>query len=130
MTPRRPAWRQRAHPRDQRGAATAEAAVVLPLLVAVTVGLVWMLSLGVAQVRAVDAARETARAVARGDDPGLARDLGTRIGAPDTRLTVVADSGRVTVTATCEVEPPSGLFDWLGTVEVTATAVAAIENAP
>ena len=38
--------------------------------VAVTVGLVWLLSVGAAQVRVVDAARETARAVARGDDQG------------------------------------------------------------
>ena len=46
---------------------TAELALVLPLLVAVTLGLVWLLAVGAAQVRTVDAARETARAVARGD---------------------------------------------------------------
>ena len=33
------------------GAATAELAMVLPLLVAVTVGLVWLLAVGAAQVR-------------------------------------------------------------------------------
>ncbi|MFC6345462.1 TadE family protein, partial [Nocardioides hankookensis] len=46
--------------RDERGAATAELAMTLPLLLAVTIGLVWLLSVGAAQVRAVDAARETA----------------------------------------------------------------------
>ena len=60
---------------SERGAATAELAMVLPLLVAVAIGLVWLLSVGAAQVRAVDAARETARALARGDGeaPGAVR---------------------------------------------------------
>ena len=58
------------HQRSERGAVTAELAMGLPLLVAVTIGLVWLLSVGAAQVRTVDAARETARAVARGDDTG------------------------------------------------------------
>ena len=56
--------------RGERGAVTAELAMALPLLVAVTVGLVWLLAVGAAQLRVVDAARETARAVARGDDAG------------------------------------------------------------
>ena len=55
-------------PRARRGAATAELAMVLPLLVAVALGLVWLLTVGAAQIRTVDAARETARALARGDD--------------------------------------------------------------
>ena len=47
--------------------------MVLPLLLAVVVAMTWMLTVGLAQVRAVDAAREAARALARGDDPGLRR---------------------------------------------------------
>ena len=47
--------------RDQRGAATAELALGIPLLVSLTIGLVWLLTIGMAQVRMVDAARETAR---------------------------------------------------------------------
>ena len=50
--------------RGERGAVTAELAMALPLLVAVTVGLVWLLAIGAAQLRVVDGARETARAVA------------------------------------------------------------------
>ena len=38
--------------RGARGAATAELAMVLPLLVAVCIGLVWLLAVGAAQVRA------------------------------------------------------------------------------
>ena len=51
--------------RDDSGAATAELAMALPLLLAVTVGLVWLLSVAAAQLRVVDAARESARAAAR-----------------------------------------------------------------
>ena len=52
--------------------------MVLPLLVAVTIGLVWLLAVGAAQVRTVDAARETARALARGDDQATAVGRGPR----------------------------------------------------
>ena len=62
----------------ERGAVTAELALVLPMLVAVTVGLVWLLAVAAAQMRAVDAARETARAVPRGDDEGAAVSQGSR----------------------------------------------------
>ena len=65
--------------RRERGAATAELAMVLPLLVAVTIGLVWLLAVGAAQVRTVDAARETARAVARGDSATAAVARGERV---------------------------------------------------
>ena len=58
--------------RDQRGAVTAELALGIPMLVSLTIGLVWLLSIGIAQVRIVDAARETARASARGDPDAVA----------------------------------------------------------
>ena len=53
--------------RDERGAVTAETSVVLPLLVAVTLAMVWLVAVGLAQMRATDAAREAARALARGE---------------------------------------------------------------
>ncbi len=53
---------------------TAELAMAVPLLLAVTLGMVWLLTLGTAQVRMVDATREAARAVARGDATGVALD--------------------------------------------------------
>ena len=57
-----------ARSRGERGAATAELALGIPLLVALTAGLVWMLAVGAAQVRVIDASREAARVVARGAD--------------------------------------------------------------
>lgn len=109
---------------------TAELALALPLLLAVTTGLAWLLAVGVAQVRVVDAARETARAVARGDSPDTAADLGRRV-APDGAELEVAPSGdTVTVAVSAEVEGPGGLFDFLPAVRVHAEAVAAAEPAP
>ncbi len=58
---------------DQRGAATAELALAIPLLLSLTIGLVWLLSVGAAQVRMVDAARETARADRPGRPAGRGR---------------------------------------------------------
>ena len=56
--------------------------MVLPVLVAVALGLVWLVALAATQVRVVDAARETARAAARDDGRASAVALGRRV-APD-----------------------------------------------
>jgi Flp pilus assembly protein TadG len=114
--------------RPERGAVTAELALVLPILVAVTIGLVWLLSVGVAQVRTVDAARETARAVARGDDIGEAVARGQQVAPEGSRVTVTTADGQVVATATGRVAGPGGLFDFLPGVEVRAEAVAADEE--
>ncbi|MCZ4516592.1 TadE family type IV pilus minor pilin, partial [Streptomyces sp. ActVer] len=53
-----------------RGFVTAEAAVVLPVLVAFTMALVWALMAAAALIQCVDAARAWARAAARQDPPG------------------------------------------------------------
>lgn len=106
---------------------TAETAVVLPVLVAVVLGLVWLLSLGVAQVRVVDAARETARAVARDESHPDALDLGRRVAPAGARLTISEQGETVQVSVTAEVRGPGGLFRFLPSVQVDAQTVAAAE---
>ena len=108
---------------------TAELALVLPVLVAVTIGLVWLLSVGAAQVRTVDAARETARALARGDDEGAALARGEEVAPPGSTVTVTRGGGEVRVTVSGEVAGPGGLFAHLPTPTVRAEAVAAEEEA-
>jgi len=103
--------------------------MVLPMLVAVTVGLVWLLSVGAAQVQVVDAARETARAVARGDDEAAAIGRGAEVGPAGTRVTVSGRGEEVVAYASARVEGPGGLFGWLGGVTVHAEAVSAAEPA-
>jgi Flp pilus assembly protein TadG len=114
--------------RAEHGAATAELAMVLPLLVAVSLGLVWLLTLGAAEVRAVDAARETARALARGDDVTAAVARGLRVAPDGSRIAVERGGGEVTVTVTGRVEGPGGLFAHLPAPRLHAQAVAADET--
>lgn len=116
--------------RGERGAVTAELALGLPLLVAVTIGLVWLLAVGTAQVRAVDAARETARAIARGDQVGAAVDRGARVAPEGAEVSVSGGAGEVRVVVTAAVAGPGGMFDFLPPVRVRAEAVTAAEEPP
>jgi Flp pilus assembly protein TadG len=114
--------------RGSRGAATAELAMVLPLLVAVALGLVWLLVVGAAQVRTVDAARETARALARGDDETTAVGRGQEVAPAGSRITVSHSGGEVRVTVTGRVAGPGGLFAHLAAPTLRAEALAADEE--
>ncbi|MEU9445530.1 TadE family type IV pilus minor pilin [Streptomyces sp. NPDC048304] len=92
-----------------QGFVTAEATVVLCVLVAFTMALVWGLLLVSAQIRCVDAARIGARAAAR-QDPADAVITVTREAAPrGSRVTVGREGDQVRVTVA--VRPPvlSGL---------------------
>lgn len=116
----------RAHTRPHDGAVTAETAMVLPVLVLFTVGLAWLIGLGAAHVRCVDAARETARAVARGED-ATARSLGARIAPDGARIGWRRDGPTIVVTVRAAVRGPLGLFAAIPATTVTASAVAAVE---
>ena len=118
----------KARARDERGAATAELAMVLPLLVVLTIALVWLLAVGAGQVRAVDAARETARALARGDDQASAVERGLRVAPPGSRMQVSRGDGQVRVVVTGRIEGPGGLLAGLPAPELHAEAVAADEE--
>lgn len=101
--------------------------MVLPVLVAVALGLAWLLSLAATQVRVVDAARETARAAARDDGRGAAVALGRRVAPDGSRFTVQDDGDTVVVRVRAQVRGPQGLFGFLPGVDVEAEAVAAKE---
>ncbi|MEO5854331.1 MAG: TadE family type IV pilus minor pilin [Nocardioides sp.] len=107
---------------------TAELAMVLPLLVAVTALLAWVLSLGLAQVQMIDAARETARALARGDDRATAVALGQRVAPAGTRFAVTESGGVVRVEATREIDGAGLALDVVPGVELRAVAVALMED--
>lgn len=102
--------------------------MVLPMLAAVALGLVWLLTVGAAQLRTVDAARETARAVARGDDTAAAVGRGEEVGPPGTRVRVSAGDTDVVATATAPVSGPGGLFGWMPGITLHARAVATTEE--
>ncbi|MEJ7793977.1 MAG: TadE family type IV pilus minor pilin [Nocardioides sp.] len=116
--------------RRERGAVTAELALGLPLLLAVTVGLVWLLAVGAGQVRVVDGAREAARALARGDPEQVAFGRATTVAGEGSRVSASYSGGEVTVTVTRSVSGPGGLFGFLPAVRLEADAVAATEAPP
>jgi len=103
--------------------------MVLPMLLAVTAGLLWLLVAGLGQMRATDAAREAARALARGEDAGTATALATRIAPPGSRVSVEQSSGLVTVTVHVGLEGPGGLLAALPGADLEASATAALEPA-
>jgi Flp pilus assembly protein TadG len=112
---------------DEGGAVSAEAAVVLPLLVALALSLVWLVSLAVTQVRVVDAAREAARSAARGESDALAVSAGNRVAPAGASIQVSRSGDEVQARVSSEVHGPGGLLAFLPPVEVTSTAVAAQE---
>jgi hypothetical protein len=83
---------------------------------------------GAAQVRAVDAARETARALARGEDEAAAVDRGLQVASDGSRVAVSRGGGEVRVIVTGRVEGPGGLFAHMPSPRLHAEAVAADEE--
>jgi len=116
--------------RDESGAVTAETAAVLPVLVLVAALLAWIVAFGVTEVRAVDAARETARALARGDDQDSSQELGRRVAPSGATFSFSHDRTAVIVTVQADVPGPGGLFGTALGRRVRAEAVAELEPGP
>jgi hypothetical protein len=113
--------------RDEGGAVTAETAMALPLIAIFALSMAWLVSIGITDVRAIDAARETARAAAREDSAGEAISLGRRVAPDGSDITVHHSGGAVVARVTSPVTGPAGLFGrWAG-FHVSAEAVAAEE---
>nr|WP_256251854.1 TadE family type IV pilus minor pilin [Streptomyces sp. yr375] len=108
-----------------RGFVTAEAAVVLPVLVAFAMALVWGLLAMAVQIRCVDAARTGARAAAR-QDPAAEVLKATRATAPrGAQVTVGREGDQVRVVVVAKPPVLGGLLPF----EVREEAVAAAEEA-
>lgn len=116
--------------RDERGAVTAELALGLPLLLSVTIGLVWLLAVGAGQLRVVDGAREAARGLARGDAETAAFARAARVAGEGSEVTASYGGGEVVVVVRRRVTGPDGLLGFLPEVTLDARAVAATETPP
>lgn len=106
----------------ETGSVTAELAVAMPALVLLLAVALTAVSAVTTQMRCVDAAREAARAAARGDAD--AAGWGRRVGPPGATVTVSADAGHVRVVVIGRAAP---IGSWLPAPEVRATALAARE---
>ena len=113
----------------ERGSVTAEAAVVLPALLAVTVICVWAVVSVSVHLQCLDAARVGARAVARDEAMETVLAVVEEVGPPSARVRVVhLDSGLVAVEVTATVALPG---PWPGrdpVLRVGGRAVAAQEG--
>lgn len=115
------------HPSGSRGSATAETAVLLPVLVVVLAAAVWVLAGVAAQLKCVDAARGAARAAARGDTPVDVRATAERLAPPGAAVLLTRGDGIVQVRVTAEVRPFGSVLRVLPAMDVSGRATAAAE---
>ncbi|WP_434091223.1 TadE family type IV pilus minor pilin [Streptomyces flaveus] len=92
-----------------RGFVTAEAAMVLPVLVAFAMALVWALMAVSAQIQCVDAARAGARAAARQDPPGTVTTVARQTAPSGAQVTVRREGDLVRVRVTAKPPGPDAL---------------------
>jgi hypothetical protein len=106
--------------RRDGGMATAELAVVLPTLVVIVAAGLSLVSVILAQVRCVDAAREGARAAARGEPAEVVQAAAVRAAPESAVVDLGGDSDQVRVT----VSARAGRFGLVPPFRVSASAVA------
>ena len=102
--------------RGDRGSVVVEAALVIPVLLAVTVLLVWVTSLGATYVRLLDVAQTAARQAARG--------VVDTESVPGVDVELAEVDGLIRAEAREQVSPPLAAFwDWGFTVRAEASAI-------
>lgn len=111
-----------ARPGSERGAVTAETAVIMPALVVLLAVLLAAAAAGMTMIRFEEAARATARAAARGETVAVARQRGHDVAGPDASVTIAGRDDRVDVIVS---GPAPGILgqwsDW--TLSTRATAI-------
>jgi hypothetical protein len=130
LATRRVAVALRRHPRRAPrhrldvGYVTAETALALPVLVFVLALALWAVHVVSAQLRCVDAARDAARAVARGDAVATARSLAGRAAPSGAEVSIDVGSDMVDVVVRARLPGATpALPGWT----VTARAAAELE---
>ncbi|MFF0266621.1 TadE family type IV pilus minor pilin [Kribbella sp. NPDC004536] len=105
---------------------TLEMALALPVLISLLLLGIWVISLVVLNIRCIDAARDVARAVARGEPLDQAQAIGHRT-VPTATITITRDQSdvHVTVTTTPTHLPP--LLTSIAPTNLTATATLQAE---
>ncbi|MFC0627644.1 TadE family type IV pilus minor pilin [Kribbella deserti] len=106
---------------------TAETAIVLPVLLIAMFGGLWLLGLMVANVRCGDAARDVARAIARGEPESVARTLGERSAPPGAQIAVTRQGSEVVVTVQATAQGKGGFLKLLPSKDLIARAVVHAE---
>jgi hypothetical protein len=110
------------------GYVTAETAMVLPVLVLLVGVALWAVAVAGAQLRCIDAARDGARAAARGEPDAMAV-AAARAAAPDGALIDLAHEGSgVVVVVRARVGGGLGPLARIAAPTAAATATAQVEG--
>ncbi|HEY8457712.1 MAG TPA: TadE family type IV pilus minor pilin [Actinopolymorphaceae bacterium] len=113
--------------RAERGMVTVEMAMAMTALCIVAAAMAWMVSIAGIQARCVDAARDAARALARGETAEVGRQVGLR-SAPDGAEIVLQTRGGVAeVTVRVNARPRLPALRMLPSIPVSARAVITVE---
>lgn len=107
---------------------TAELATIAPFAVAFAFLLLWVISLGLTQIRITDASREAARMIARGESVQDAKEVARKHAPAGAKVSVDTESGTVTVVVTAQSRMPLPYFSEIGSQELDASSVAAVES--
>ncbi len=116
------------HRRTQRGSVTAEVAFVLPVMLAFLAAGLWLVGTVITNIRCIDAARDTARAVARGEPAEAARQLGLRTAPSDATITITQIDSTIHVEVIARSVTPPGVLRALP--NPTAQATATVQTEP
>jgi Flp pilus assembly protein TadG len=113
--------------RKQRGSVTAETAIVVPVLVVVLFAGLWVVGVLIAGVRCGDAARDVARAIARGESETTATAIGQRVAPPGAEIAVSRQGDDVVVSVNAAVRADRALLRLLPSVDVGSRATVQLE---
>ncbi|WP_116949287.1 TadE family type IV pilus minor pilin [Jiangella endophytica] len=106
---------------------TAEIAAAFPALVVALLMAVWAVTIAAGHLRCTDAAREAARAAARGEDLAVVRDVAAEAAPPGAEVAVDEIGGVVEVRVSARMTMPGPLGDTLPAPTVSARSVALAE---
>lgn len=107
--------------RAERGASTAEFAILLPSVILVLALLVNAAGIGIQQVRLQDAAGVAVRELARGEDPATVTSTVHRIAGSSATVSTGASGDWASVSVSAPPPGPVGWMNWW-TLEAKATA--------
>jgi len=113
--------------RVQRGAVTAEVAIALPVLLTLLFLGIWLIGVVTANIRCIDAARDAARAVARGESPETAEEIGRRSAPANATVTISRTDSDIHVTVTATPHRNAPLLAVLPASPITAEATVQSE---
>jgi Flp pilus assembly protein TadG len=113
--------------RPDKGAVTAETAIALPVLVVLLLAGLWAVGVVVANIRCVDAARDAARAVARGEPAAEAQRIGEQAAPPGATVRIDRAGSDVRVVVSAAVDLDWALLKGLPSVQVGGNATVQAE---